>query len=375
MELFHYIAQKHFIETTNSTYTSSQLGSNIKIVSVTKPSLDGIDIVLVGCGELRGQAANAAYSHAPDIIREELYKLHYWHKTITIGDIGNIVEGQTLNDTRSALKIVLQELHALGKKVIVLGGSHDLTLQQYEVFKDNNEIIDFSVIDMLADINEHDGISYDNYLMNALTASPNYVRHFNLIGFQSYFVNPTLIETLDKLRFDCIRVGKARENLELLEPVFRGTHLLSIDINAVRYSDAPANKLCSPNGFYGDEMCALTRFAGMSNTMSSLGIYGYMPEVDNACITAKLIAQMIWYYIDGVHVALTEADINDKDQFMEYHISFTDVNTFFIKSKRTNRWWMKLPNDKFIACSYDDYIAASNNEIPERWMREVERLV
>ncbi len=375
MELFNYIAHKHFIETISYTYAATQLGANIRILSSQKPDFDDVDIILLGCGETRGENAKNLYSQAPDIIREEFYKLHYWHSGITIADIGNIIEGKTKQDTHAALKLVLQELHAMGKKVLLLGGSHDMTIQQYEVFKDNNEIIDLSVIDMLADIDDTNAVGYQNYLMNILTLTPNYIRHFNLLGFQSYYVNPKLIETLDKLRFDCMRVGKVREDIELVEPALRGSHVVSIDINAIRYSDAPANLLGSPNGFYGDEMCTIMKYAGMSNILTSTGIYGYMPEHDKNNITAKLIAQMLWYYVDGLLLAKNESDLNEKEQFFEYHISFTDTNTFFLKSKKTNRWWMKLPNDKFIACTYQDYVTASNNEIPERWLREIERMV
>lgn len=146
-------------------------------------------------------------------------------------------------------------------------------------------------------------------------------------------------------------------------------------MNAVRYSDAPANKMASPNGFYGDEMCKITRFAGMSPTLFSFGIYGYIPEQDTENITAKLIAQMLWYYIDGVSVGKSEASLDRRDEFFEYHITFTDNNSLFLKSKRTNRWWMQLPTGALIPCTHKDYMTACNNEIPERWLREMERMV
>jgi arginase family enzyme len=374
-EILQYTTVIHFSETEEVVYLPTQIGNHIIPINHANVDLEEIDVILVGCGELRGQNRKMDYSNGPDCVRKELYKLHYWHEDVRIGDIGNIIEGAQLNDTKAALRTVLTELHHLGKKVIVIGGSHDLTLQQYDVYKTKQEIIDFTVIDMLADLDDVSENRYDSYLMEALTFTPNYVRHFNLIGFQSYYVNPHLIETFDKLRFDCTRLGKAREDLDEMEPALRSSHIVSIDINAIRYSDAPANKLGSPNGFYGDEMCKITRFAGMSDTLGSLGIYGYLPELDNDQITAKLIAQMVWYFIDGVSVQKLECTLSDKDQFIEYHITFTHNNSLFLKSKRTNRWWMQLPNESFIPCSYKDYITACNNEIPERWMREVERLV
>ncbi|MBL7765870.1 MAG: arginase family protein [Chitinophagaceae bacterium] len=374
-EIQHYTMPVTFMDSEDTVYLPSQLGSNIRILTENNMDIDALDLIILGCGELRGQDFRSSYSSGPDEIRRELYQLHYWHQQVRIGDLGNIIEGASVNDTRAALRSVLAELHQMGKKVLILGGSHDLTLQQYQVFRELDEIVDLTVVDMLADLNQESDNRYDNYLMEALVETPNYVRHFNLIGFQSYYVNPLLIETFDKLRFDCVRVGRARENIDLLEPYFRNTHIGSIDINAIRYSDAPANRLASPNGFYGDEMCKITRFAGMSTHMKSLGIYGYQPEMDSHGITAKLLAQMIWYYIDGLQVQKTESPLEERDQFFEYHITFTDNNALFLKSKKTNRWWMQLPDESFMPCSHQDYISACNNEIPERWMRELERLV
>ncbi|MEY4098666.1 MAG: hypothetical protein RL170_1510, partial [Bacteroidota bacterium] len=37
------------------------------------------------------------------------------------------------------------------------------------------------------------------------------------------------------------------------------------------------------------------------------------------------------------------------------------------------RWWMQTHNNQWAPCSYKDYLVASNNEIPERWLRALER--
>jgi formiminoglutamase len=373
-ELINYRAAISFKDTLAKSYLPTQLGNHIEEINANTNDISHLDLIIIGCGEYRGQYANAHYSDGPNAVRKELYQLHYWHENVRIGDFGNILEGASLNDTKAALRTVLAEFQLMGKKVLIIGGSHDLTLQQYEVFKQQEKLIDFSVIDMLADLDSNSENRYDSYLMEALTFTPNFVRHFNLIGFQSYYVNPNIIETFDKLRFDCLRVGKAREDIEQIEPMLRNSHVISLDINAIRSSDAPANKLASPNGFYGDEMCKITRYAGMSDEMESFGMYGYQPELDNDNATAKLLAQMVWYFIDGLSVQKVESKLEDKEQFIEYQIPFTDTSTLFLKSKTTNRWWVQLPNKNFIPCSYNDYLTACNNEIPERWLREIERL-
>ena len=117
----------------------------------------------------------------------------------------------------------------------------------------------------------------------------------------------------------------------------------------------------------------LARYAGMSPVVNSFGIYGYQPAGDASELTAQQISQMIWYYIDGINKGKLEAALKERDSFYEYNTAFAEVETLFLQSKRTGRWWMQLPDTRFIACSYKDYLMASNNDIPERWLRAQER--
>ncbi len=352
-------------------YNDAQLANHIKANEDQLPDVTAADIVLVGINEQRGDGINTA-GHAPDAIRSQFYSLHYWHNDIKIADIGNIETGATITDTNAAVKMVLVELLKLNKTIIVLGGSHDITLAQYHAYKFLNQIIEATVIDATIDLKGESALRSENFLLEMLTSEPNFVKHYNHIGFQSYFVHPRMLETMDKLRFDCYRVGMAKENIEEMEPVIRNTNLLSFDISAIKNSDAPAGN-CSPNGFTGEEACMLSRYAGMSPALNTFGIYGYKPESDVKELTAKQIAQMLWYFIDGKSRSKQEAALEDRNNFNEYHTAFTEIDTVFLQSKKTGRWWMQLPGEKIIACSHKDYLNASSNEIPERWLRAQER--
>ncbi|MEO6636811.1 MAG: formimidoylglutamase, partial [Ginsengibacter sp.] len=343
----------------------------IKVYENEIPDLDGIDIVIAGINEFRGEGIISQIIPA-DAIRNQLYQLHYWHKDVSIADIGNIKCGATLADSYAAIKIVLKELLKLKKTVIILGGSHDNTLGQYYAYKDLDQVIDATVVDARIDLISESPARSENFLMEMLTSEPNMVKHYNHIGFQSYFVHPQMLETMDKLRFDCYRVGTVKEHLEEMEPVIRHTNMLSFDISAIKHSDAPASS-CSPNGFTGEEACNLLRYAGLSPLLSTLGLYGYHPEQDQKELTALQIAQMIWYFIDGKSRSKHEAELQERNNFNEFHTAFAEVDTLFLQSRKTGRWWMQLPNKKMIACSYNDYVFASNNEIPERWLRAQER--
>ena len=356
----------------DSGYNDGQLARYIAVHETEMPDIAEADIVLVGVKEYRGSGVFGDSSTAADIIRKQLYQLHYWHSEVNIADMGNIKTGASLSDSYAAVKTVLLELLRQKKTVVILGGSHDITLAQYYAYKELGKVIEATCIDATIDLRGESPVRSENFLLEMLTSEPNLVKHYNHIGFQSYFVHPRMLETMDKLRFDCYRVGMAKESMDEMEPVLRNTHLLSFDINAIKYSDAPSGK-CSPNGFTGEEACMLTRYAGMSNNLSSFGIYGYEPQSDINELTAKQIAQMLWYFIDGKNRSKQEASLKESSLFNEFNTVFAEVDTVFLQSRKTGRWWMQLPDKKMIACSYNDYVIASRNEIPERWMRAQER--
>lgn len=355
----------------DSIYNDRQMATILKKNEKAIPDLNDVDIVIVGTNEFSGNGF-VAKENAADEIRKKFYGLHYWHKEISIADIGNVKNGASLQDSYVALRIVLQELFKMKKTVIIIGGSHDNTLAQYFAYRELNKIIEATIVDAAIDLKSESPLRSENFLMEMLTSEPNMVKHYNHIAFQSYFVHPRMLETLDKLRFDCFRVGMVKQELAEMEPVIRNSDMISFDISAIKNSDAPASSF-SPNGLTGEEACTLARYAGMSPAISSIGIYGFDAQKDHQHLTALQIAQMIWYFIDGKNRSREESSLTEKQNFNEYNTAFAEVDTVFYKSKKTGRWWMQMPDKKMIACSYKDYLFASNNEIPERWLRAQER--
>jgi hypothetical protein len=115
------------------------------------------------------------------------------------------------------------------------------------------------------------------------------------------------------------------------------------------------------------------QYAGMSTNVNTIGLYGYLPQQDHCNLTAKQLSHMLWYLMDGISKGKHEAQLEDRDNFNEFKMAFAEVETTFLQSKKTGRWWMEAADGKMIACSHIDYMAASANEIPERWMRTAER--
>ena len=348
-----------------------QVGKSISIFQNEFPDITHADIVIATCDEPRGDGQLGNVLAETDAIRKEFYTLFYWHKQINIADIGKIKLGASISDTYAAVKTVAKEIIEKNKIFLLLGGSHDLGLAVYEAYRELKKIIEVTGVDAYIDLSLDNPVRSKNFLMELLTGEPNFIRHYNHIGFQSYYVHPHMLETMDKLRFDCYRLGKVKENIEEMEPAIRSSDMLMFDIAAL--GAATFWDGSSPNGFNGEEACTLMKYAGMSDQMKSVGIFGYQLSKDPQLNLAKQISQMIWYYIDGVQYGRTEANLNENEMFIECHLEFAAIETTFLKSRKTGRWWMKMPDGKYVPCSVNDFNTAGNNELPERWLRLQER--
>jgi len=120
-------------------FKDNQLGKHIAVYEEEFPDISSADFVIVGCGEMRGAGIHLTKTTAPDAIRAEYYKLFHWHTQVSVADIGNVKCGATLEDTYAALRSVITELMDLKKRVVILGGTHDITTAQYRAYGSKTE--------------------------------------------------------------------------------------------------------------------------------------------------------------------------------------------------------------------------------------------
>jgi len=365
-----------------------QLGNYVYIFDGKEVDLNEFSIALLGVCEDRNSVGNTGTAKAPDLVRKELYRLFMppIDKEFRMIDLGNIRAGDTARDTYFAVASVMIEL--LTHKVIpvIIGGSHDLSFGQYLGYKDLHALINLVVIDERIDMLENPAKTIDSasFLMKIFTHTPNYLFNYSHLGHQTYLNDPKAIETLEGLNFDCHRLGLIRANMEETEPILRDADMLSIDISAVRQADAPAHAKASPNGFSGEEMCQIARYAGLSDKLTSLGIYEINPGYDNNFQTVKLAAQAIWYFLEGYYSRVGDYPLTLDDHLkFTVHLEESNHELIFWRSKKTDRWWMEMPfGDKerfgrhqLIPCSFADYEGACQQELPDRWMKAYTKLI
>jgi formiminoglutamase len=352
------------------------------------PSLDEADIAIVGVGEDRNALYNNGCGLAPDSIRKEFYKLFQGNFKLKLVDLGNVIRGHSVEDTYFALTAVLVELIERNILPIILGGSQDLTFSTYKAYEKLGRIINIAAVDPQFDLG-HSGEKLDSrsYMSHIILQQPNYLFNYTNIGFQTYFVDQQAISLMKNLYFDTYRLGMVRANMEEVEPMVRNADMLSVDIGSVRASDAPGNGNASPNGFYGEEICQIMRYAGLSDKLTSVGLFEINPRLDRQAQTAQLAGQMIWYFIDGFYSRKGDFSPDKKKDLVKYTVTMKDFKdeVIFYRSNKSERWWMEVPirskhreryeRHHLVPCSYEDYQTACQNTLPDRWWQTYQKLM
>ena len=347
------------------------------------------DIAIFGVLEGRAAVNNNGTQKAPDQVRKYLYELYQGDYTTKVVDLRNIKAGATIRDTYVAVKQVMEELMKQEILPLVIGGGQDLTYAQYMAYENLEQRVEVAVVDAKFDLDqdnpEHMPLNSQTYLNHLILHQPDYLFNLSNVAYQTYLVSKESISMYDKLFFNAMRLGSFAGKLDQAEPIIRAADMVSFDIGAIRASEAPGNANAGPNGLYGDEACQFARYAGMSDKCSSLGIYEYNPTFDPMGQTGMLIAQMIWCFIDGYYSRKKDAPMYPKSNYMIYRTNLEgeDYELVFVKSKKSDRWWMQVPyfgsksvNERFylVPCRYEDYQLAVSGEMPDLWWKTHQKL-
>jgi formiminoglutamase len=345
--------------------------------------ISGFKVALIGVPDGRNSPNNGSKS-GPDAIRAQLYSLARIPGKTRITDLGNMKQGASFNDTLAGLCDILCILLKENVFPVIIGGSSALvTSVDRALTKTKTKYTLITVdprIDFSSDPDRPDSLNYLNRIVNN---SKSTFSQFINIGFQTYLNDQQVLNRFTRRHSELVRIGDVRQAIYLTEPLFRDSEVAVFDISAVRQSDAPGTALPSPNGFYGEEICLLARYAGISDKIKVFGLFEVNPELDLRGQTAGLAAQIIWFFLEGFSQKQYETPVlnnSSSGRFIKYHVRVTDMedDLIFVKSTLTERWWIELTDPDgeniYVACSHDDYLKANRNEVPDRWVRATNRL-
>ena len=362
-------------ETQNRfTYMHIDKSTNIQ-------KLNEYDIAILGVEEERN-TNNKGTAQAPDKIREQLYKLNRNEKA-KILDLGNLRLGKSLKDTYIAIGDIVFELINKNILPIIIGGGQDLTYGAYLGFDKLNQPINLVTIDSKLDLGyQKNNFTSESYIGQILLEKGKNLFNYSNIGYQSYYSNKEELNLINKMNFDAFRLGYVRSNMHDIEPVLRDADLVSVDLKSIKQSDAPANQHPSPNGFYSEEICQLAKYAGISDKVKCFGVYEVNPAFDANNQSTALVAQIIWYFIDGFLSRKGDFPVEGTKQYTKHIVSFdnSQQNIVFYQNNYNKSWWLEVPNllkpesRLIVACTANDYKLACKQEVPERWLKVLQKL-
>ncbi|WP_346880855.1 formimidoylglutamase [uncultured Algibacter sp.] len=369
----------------NALYSTQVLGRKLKIHSEQHgiPDLDDVNIAIIGVLENRNDVNYIGEDFSLDEIRKSFYGLFPGSWNTVIADLGDIAKGERVEDTYFALKDAISIL--IKKKIIpiILGGTQDLTYANYRAY--DNAIPMVNIVNVDAKFNLGDStkpIKNNSFVGKIILDEPYNLFNYATIGCQTYFNSQEEIDLMESLYFEYYRLGQISKDISVVEPVLRDANIVSIDLSAVKGSEVSLRQKFSPNGLDGKEICAVARYAGISNKVSSFGIYEYRPSKDDE-ITCMLVSQMLWYFIEGVNFRVKDDDFSDEKSYQKFITLVDGQELVFYKSNKTGRWWIEIPflaevNNKLkrhtlLPCMHQDYLDACSNIVPDRWYKAFQK--
>jgi formiminoglutamase len=325
-----------------------------KICAWDRKQVPDNSLWIVGLSDLHGNTFDA------DLVREKLYHMIAPIGTTNIVDLGDIIS-LSAKDQRNVLDELFKLAETRNSIVVFISCNNvgKLPFALQEVSGKNS----LALIDRAFDYSFN---SVDKFGFLDLKK----FNEFYLVGNQSYYTENFEEHT----NFFEYRLGRLRDDMTEIEPVFRAVNKVIFNLRAVRYSDFPDASEPTPNGMYAEEICRLAWYAGNSDTVNGVLLTGFAFHDNRQSLGAILTAELLYHFIEGVSTRKNEDPAKNRSNFKEYYVESNKLpdDLVFYKSKLSGKYWMKYGDKgKIIPCTKADMDMVLNNHVPDRLWRNM----
>ena len=359
-----------------SNLSRGTLGSNITLYNSKKTDYSSIDIAIVGLNEYRNSDEISDESLNLENFRREFYSLFYGNWSANILDLGDVISGKSFSDTYYAVNSIHQDLINQNIVVIFIGGGQDFTFPLYQSLSKKHNKVNISSVDNKFDFGKiKKQFSSSSYMSKIIMDKKNSLNHFCNLGYQTFLNSQEEIDLLNKFNFESHRLGEITENIKIVEPVLRETNLLTVDFKSIKSSELNFVHNYS-NGFESSQFCSVLRYAGMSNSINSVGLF----ELLNSSISSALLSQSIWYFIEGYCLRIKEDPNSSNFKGYTYNVFCEGTNLKFYNSELSQKWWVEFINEietknisSLLPCNKRDYLMACDGTFSDRLIMFLKR--
>lgn len=348
-------------------FYNKQLSKNLNIVEFNKSgdlyevALETFDVAIAAI-----DFENEIINH--DKVRKQLYDL-FLPNNLKIIDLGNIIyDVNQTTEIFQKIQLLFQNTYQKNLPLIILSNIKKINKIFVNYFKSEN--LKFKHLAVSPNINiENDDDEYLNYYIE----NNETVHKITYLGYQNFLVNAEELKRIDNKSFTFYRLSEVQHDVLDFEPDLRDSESIFFDMSSVKFSDCPATKNSQPNGFSSYEICKLSYLTGLSDNILFFNLFGYYNYLDINEISAKLVSQIIWHFLASVE---SKKKINlMKEKFENFYVIIDQKEEKSIKfahCENTDRWWFLSKVDeieKYIPCSFKDYLEAKNGRLTIRLER------
>ena len=351
------------------------IGRNLRIHTQQDgfPDLKDVRVVFLTIDDLAQEEESLHFR-----FRKQFYSLFSGNWDFSIADLGQLTSGESPEDTYFVIQSIVAEMYQRNILTVLVGGSQDNSLGMFRGLSKMNTLVNITSVDARFDFGSAgELVSDDSYMSKIITEKPNNLKQFTNLGYQSYYVSQEELDLMQKLFFDAYRLGEVSSEYFDVEPIIRDTDIFSVDLTAVKASELNSAKGL-PNGFSGAQICSLMRYAGLSDRLNTLGLF----NIPNTFMTDQLLAQMVWYVLEGYCHRVNEYPFSVHESCTKYAVPLDEDTLIFYKSHKSHRWWIEVPKEgiynnnrekTLLPCAETDYREAQKGELPARWWKSVQR--
>lgn len=345
---------------TNIPCEKWQLGSLI----TNEPQSGGVALLFVT--DYRGNGGEVMPTDF-HLFRECFYSLSRQDYTLPIADLGELRAGKTFADTLYIVEELV--LSCLQKNIfpVVIGGSDALSYALFSVVNSIKNNVNYSQIASAISFKnrENETITNENYLSSIFHNREFSLKEYHLLGYQKHlndYRNHLILEELD---YNILRLGEMMGATHRAEPFFRNADLVTLNCDAVESIGEGFSVHSQVNGLNSREICSCMRDIGLAENLKSLGIFNFNLASKNK-LHYQLLAQMVWYFLEGLHIQRTHPKERNYETFM---VMLGEGELTFKRDTFSNQWYFGKEEDikQCIPCTQEDYENAKRGILNKRW--------
>jgi hypothetical protein len=202
--------------------------------------------------------------------------------------------------------------------------------------------------------------------------------YIDFLAYQRHNLSISYLSLIEELSPGSASLGILKNTFSAMEPLLRNAELLYVAMDVVKKSDAPNSKTSQPTGVTAEEFCQLARFSSNSSEIKCLLIdTSELTQSEEARIENVLIAEMLWYVLEGLQHRVLESPAIHHDAFEQYIINTKefDLDLTFAVSDKTGLWWVGFEDKarilRWFPCTFEDYQQCTKGNITERLFRRL----